>query len=242
MTDDETYALIQRRNAVFQEVYYSLKRGDQAAVVSFLKSVPIDAEVQEIVAELAIRLRQLPLLRWILDCTRQLLHLPQAPGVDGSKSRLNFLLWVAMADANLEAVKILVDEYGADINVPSSVKGETPLSSDAAHTNYTALVRWMLDRGADPNDTANGCRCCFMMMTAAYKRNLPMTKLLVERGGLVNAMNAFGATPLTYAKMGGSKEVIEYLRSVCAKYPWEIRGEPEPKSPPLQRAPSDDKV
>ena len=69
-------------------------------------------------------------------------------------------------------------------------------------------------------------------MTAAHKKNLPMVKLLVERGGLVNGLNAYGLSPLSYALMGGSQEVIEYLRSVGAKEPWEIRGEPPPPPPP----------
>jgi hypothetical protein len=73
-----------------------------------------------------------------------------------------------------------------------------------------------------------------MLYGAAHRGHLEMAKLLIERGGLVNGVNYWGLTPLSYAKIGGSQEMIDYLRSVGAQYPWELRGEPEPPPPPPQ--------
>lgn len=54
-------------------------------------------------------------------------------------------------------MKLLVEKYKADINLPSP-KGLTPLIS-ALQRNHIKLVKVLLEMGADPNyEDANGLR------------------------------------------------------------------------------------
>jgi len=102
------------------------------------------------------------------------------------------------------------------------------------------LVRYLLDKGATPNSTANGCHAAYTLIKAADYGFPEIARLLVERGALVNSPNLMGLTPLNFAtgtmipakspeQDAGRKAVFEYLRSVGAQFPWELRGEPDPQ-------------
>lgn len=50
---------------------------------------------------------------------------------------------------NLELCQLLVERYGADVNL-ASPRGETPLIS-AIRKNNVEMVKLLLSKGADPN-------------------------------------------------------------------------------------------
>ena len=166
---------------------------------------------------------------WIVAFAKDLLRLPWS--INPEHPLLQRWLDQACDNGNLEAVKVLIEKYGGDVNSKMTVGIGTIIYS-AASSNNAELVDWLLEHGADPNHTANGCKACYALMTAAHKNNLAMVKTLVEHGGLINGLNAFGVSPLTYAKMGDSQEVIDYLKSQGALEPWQIRGDPGPPPPP----------
>jgi uncharacterized protein len=209
--------------------------GDDQAMALIEQVGEISSALQYTIASCAIWRNRIAFLRWFLERTRHFLNQPQIE--ECQHSRVNQLLSHAAGFGNLSAVQVLVSEFGADVGFRSNIMGTDVLSGAVNKKNEDTndrveLVQWLLDHGRDPNKLGGGCYACFALMTAAHQKNLPMVKLLVERGGLINALNAYGLSPLTYAQMGGSQEVIDYLRSVGAKEPWEIRGEPPPPPPP----------
>lgn len=50
---------------------------------------------------------------------------------------------------NIELARILIEKYGADVNLVSE-RGETALIS-ATRKNHVEMVRFLLSKGADPN-------------------------------------------------------------------------------------------
>ena len=211
------------------EVYKLLQRGDSQGARHHVESNVLDPYFLAQIGWTAIDFNNMPILQLLLDRTRPLLNSPWSLKPD--ETFLVKMLDCAATRGNLAAVQMLVENYEADVNSPATI-GLGPVIGHAVASNNVALVEWMLNHGANPNSTAHGCRACYGLMTAAHNKNFPMVKLLVERGGLINGLNAFGLSPLSYALMGGSQEVIDYLRSVGAQEPWQIRGEPPPPPPP----------
>jgi hypothetical protein len=133
---------------------------------------------------------------------------------------------VCLGDHTLTAM-MLVDEYGANPAASFHGRQNRPLNKAAGNGNLE-LVRFLLDRGAPANESANGRYASYALIGAAYKGYTDVVRLLVERGALLDGLNAFGMSPMDYAMIGRHSETIEYLQSVGARESWEIRGEPKP--------------
>ena len=85
---------------------------------------------------------------------------------------------------SLPMLKLLVDEYGADLDYVDS-SGYWPLSSFAESDDINA-VKWLLENKADPNKTSTG-------ETAIYKaiqnNNLAMVKLFLKHGASLDVVD-----------------------------------------------------
>ncbi len=92
---------------------------------------------------------------------------------------------------SLPMLELLVVGFGADLNHVAP-DGYWPLSSFAESGDLPA-VRWLLDHGADPNNTSTGETAIFK---ALHNDNLEMIQLLIERGAKVNIQDVDGWTPL----------------------------------------------
>jgi hypothetical protein len=92
---------------------------------------------------------------------------------------------------SMPMIELLVVGFGADINHVAP-DGYWPLSSFAESGDLPA-VRWLLDHGADPNNTSTGETAIFK---AVRGNHLEMTRLLIERGAKVNVQDVDGWTPL----------------------------------------------
>ena len=105
-------------------------------------------------------------------------------------------------------------EQGADVNYALSDTGETPLHAVLCKTNrvrYTPLVRILLASGADPNrsttplvETGSFMRDCRTkgetpLHRAAAFGSEEDIQLLLEAGAKIDARDANGDTPLTWA-------------------------------------------
>lgn len=100
-----------------------------------------------------------------------------------------------------------------------NAKGHSALMLAAYH-GHSAVVRYLLGCGADPDsaDRANGT----VLMGAAFKGDLGIVRLLVAFGADVSARNAKGQTASDFAHLFGRAEVVRFLKS-CQRKPESFR-------------------
>ncbi len=115
---------------------------------------------------------------------RQLLKAGANPNVRNTLDTTPLL--EAAFHSNLEIIEALLDA-GADPNVPGA-DGQTPLMLVARGTNVVA-AKMLLGKGANPS-ARESQRQQTALMWAAANRQGPMTRLLVEVGGDVDAKSA----------------------------------------------------
>ncbi len=97
---------------------------------------------------------------------------------------------------------------GAHIN-ETATNGWT-LVLKASHGDQTDTVRFLIERGADPNLGAIGTGWT-PLMEASFRGHVATVKALVEGGVDVNATNSEGQTALKYAGMSVNKTEIVAL-------------------------------
>lgn len=152
-----------------------------------------------------------------------------ATSPDGSTA----LHWAAHWN-DLDAVRALL-KAGAAANVANRY-GSSPLSEAAALGN-AAIVKALLDAGADPKTltTDDGET---VLMTAARAGNPEAVKALLDRGADVNAIEKYkGQTALMWAAAEGHAEVAKLL--IAAGADWKVQSYPhETKLPRLSAASS----
>ncbi|KAF1325151.1 Tkl protein kinase, partial [Globisporangium splendens] len=78
----------------------------------------------------------------------------------------------------------------------------------AAHSGSSAIVRLLLDHGANVEITSNGWR---PLHTACFKNHIDVVQLLLVRGANVNAAMHDGVTALHYTARHGSTELAAVL-------------------------------
>ncbi|HJZ91616.1 MAG TPA: ankyrin repeat domain-containing protein [Gemmataceae bacterium] len=105
-------------------------------------------------------------------------------------------------------------EHGADVNHPLPATGETPLHSALCKTNrsvYNLVLKVLLNSGGDPNRTTNvGVETDSFMRDCHTRGETPLhraaafgdaeaIRLLLEAGAVIDARDANGDTPLSWA-------------------------------------------
>jgi ankyrin repeat protein len=105
-------------------------------------------------------------------------------------------------------------EQGADVNHPDTENGETPLHSALCKTDrivYDRVLKVLLSNGANPNVvTKNGVETGGFMRDCRTKGETPLhraaafgeeetIKLLIDAGARIDAADANGDTPLSWA-------------------------------------------
>jgi hypothetical protein len=100
-------------------------------------------------------------------------------------------------------------ESGANVTaVAHNSQRIQPLHAAAAGGGL-ALVRLLLDHGADPNATQQGEFT--PLHAAAQNGDLLMAELLLERGADVNALDSHGRSPAAIAAEAGKEEMVSLL-------------------------------
>src|SRR5206468_10336441 len=115
------------------------------------------------------------------------------------------------ADPNLKLKKPIIGRHNNLVGDTSLGEGATPLIR-AAKTNDLAVMRLLLDGGADPMLTLKD-RTTAGMIT----NSLDAIKLLVEHGMDVNAFNTNGQTIAHNAAGRGANAVIQYIAEKGAR-------------------------
>ena len=91
----------------------------------------------------------------------------------------------------------------------ASVAAEKPTLADAAEQGNRALIRTLLDAGADVNAAqADGTTA---LHWAVYNDDAETAGLLVRRGANVNAANGYGVPPLSLACTNGNADLVKLL-------------------------------
>jgi ankyrin repeat protein len=116
-------------------------------------------------------------------------------------------------------VALLLIQRGADVNATSD-DGETTLTLATAR-RMTAVVRALLDKGADPNkgkpipsgpsSSAGGPPLLIALSDRSVPESAEIALLLIERGADVNARGTSGNTPLIRALIGKYDAVVRAL-------------------------------
>jgi ankyrin repeat protein len=115
------------------------------------------------------------------------------------------------ANPNLRLQKPIIGRHNNLVGDTSLGEGTTPLMR-AAKANDLAIMRLLLDGGADPTLTLKDRTTAAMMAGS-----LDAIKLLVERGVDINAFNANGQTVLHNAAARGSTAIIQYAADQGAR-------------------------
>ena len=136
---------------------------------------------------------------------RQLLDAGVSPNVTNQAGATPLMR--AVSNLNLETTRLLLDS-GAIVNARSD-DGRTPLVIAAGIPGASAVVKLLLDRGADPSAKAPAL---FFETTplaeAAYSGDEAVFRLLVERGANIKAA---GPLPLGFALRAQCMSCVETL-------------------------------
>ena len=152
---------------------------------------------------------------WLINAFREIFHdTPEAidaPGkvvsgggivVDGATA-----LWVAAEKGFLNEVSLLIEVGRANID-QQTVNGSTPLRAASFH-GYLAVVKYLLEQGADPNLANKFNNTCLMI--AAYNGHVQVVKELLSRKSDPNVKANCGSTALDYAIDDGTVETVRQL-------------------------------
>lgn len=121
---------------------------------------------------------------------------------------LNSGLLKASEQVNEKAVVDLLRQ-GANANAEDS-RGWTPLIY-AAQTGNVAIVRKLIDAGANVNHRTSTTRGSTTLCFAVGGGNTNVIQVLLDRGADINGMSRDGMTPLFFAANKGWLNLVEFL-------------------------------
>jgi ankyrin repeat protein len=124
-----------------------------------------------------------------------------------SAPHLQRALWFALAADNAQCALVLI-ECGADLNAVDPYDGRSPLMKAVA-THRGALVRLLLERGAEPN--ACNRWGCTPLMLAVVVRDASLVDTLLRAGAHVHVRDEVGRTAVDLAREVGDIEILTRL-------------------------------
>jgi RNA polymerase sigma factor (sigma-70 family) len=135
---------------------------------------------------------------------------------DGFAEKVQF--FVAMQENDLKQIEILLKKNIELVRVKTewtvaSYSDYWPLNVTpifwAAATGNDALVKLLLDNGADVNDTDRSENT--PLHNAVLKKQISMVSLLLDRGANLEAQSRLAMTPLHVAALRDNKEMVQFL-------------------------------
>lgn len=134
------------------------------------------------------------------------------PRPKASKETQELLLYVTGVKDAQQKIDALLKKNPRLINTTNDI-GETALSRATSNRNPDPeFVRFLLDRGADPNVSGEKKgRVVLCGAVGSKPKELDIMRLLLDRGARVNETDYYGRTPLTYAVWRGGKAAADLL-------------------------------
>lgn len=198
----ENLELLQAAGARFtDDLTFAAALGDRTAVKSLLRTNDLNCanEVNWSPLAAACSNGHVEVVKLLLEKGAQ----ADSLGTSGEITRSGLML--AARNGHLPVVEALL-KAGANPSLPLSPP--TSALSEAIWANRRDIVQALLDYGADVNSfSPNGEPVIFQ----AARDRPGLIELLLDRGGSVNATNAFGATPLIVAAYFGNIESVRTL-------------------------------
>ncbi|MBW5397594.1 ankyrin repeat domain-containing protein, partial [Brachyspira pilosicoli] len=112
-------------------------------------------------------------------------------------------------DKNKEMFKILVENgFDLESKINDDSSDYTPLMIAVYKEDYD-MVKYLLDKGANPNASNNENKTALMIAIA--NNNFDISKLLIQQGANINTQDEYGYTALMRAAMIGSYEMVKFL-------------------------------
>jgi ankyrin repeat protein len=112
---------------------------------------------------------------------------------------------------DLEAVKHLLAQKGADINLKDYWSGQTALHA-AAVGGHLEIVKFLVESGADKE--AKTKSALTPLHFAAIDGHFGIVKFLVESGADKKAKTKGNQTPLQWAQRCRNTSIVDYLKSI----------------------------
>lgn len=106
---------------------------------------------------------------------------------------------IASAKGNVEILQLLIDN-GANVNEISNRLEETPIWQ-AVRWGKIEAVKFLLANGADPHAEVGWSGTLLHLSVCTLKNKHEITKLLIDKGLDVNAVDEYGKTPI-YSAIG----------------------------------------
>lgn len=128
---------------------------------------------------------------------------------------------------SIKGLRKIFDRHDAEYQVGGWDKRIPPHNAPlytAAEQGDTAIVRRLLNEGADPNErNQNGWTA---LMIAAANQHPETVKMLLEQGASPNIINLFGRSALMYAALYGNTILVEQLIQFGAEVDLNESGDP----------------
>jgi ankyrin repeat protein len=124
-----------------------------------------------------------------------------------SNGKYRFPLQAAARGGSLDAVKLLVNLWGADINASGGEHGSALQA--AAVMGHEAIVRFLLDKKAEVN--SRGGHFGSALQAAAWRESVSLVGLLLQNGADIDASDGEYGTALQIAVRERAMNVVELL-------------------------------
>ncbi|NJB72460.1 ankyrin repeat protein [Saonia flava] len=125
------------------------------------------------------------------------------------KYKKNLSVYEAIGIGDLSLVSNFINTDSSLLN-SFSPDGFTPLGL-ASFFGQIPVVKFLLEKGANPNVAANNTFKVAPIHSACAISNLEIVKLLIEGGADVNAKQMKGVTPIHSAAHNGQNQLIQLL-------------------------------
>lgn len=143
------------------------------------------------------------------EIVNKLLNSSNFCDVNIENEKRNTALYVASEKGLIDIVNLLFTDKNVDVNL-SNVNQRTPLFT-ASNKGHTSVVEFLLDRGADANQSDNFGGTPFYL--ACRNNSLDIAKLLLDKQNesTINCQNQAGNSPLIIASLKKHVEIVKLL-------------------------------